>query len=106
MAGIVSEAFFMSVDPILPYKLSNQFGYWEKGIGIFFFQFTGVVVLASFLILLIPDRVNKMFLIVVGSFISVAGAFLTGPSELFGLPDTVGLIRAGMIVSGIGKAVI
>ena len=47
-----------------------------------------------------------MFLIVVGSFISVAGAFLTGPSELFGLPDTVELIRAGMIVSGIGKAVI
>ena len=49
---------------------------------------------------------NKVFLVTIGSFITVVGAFLTGPSKLFGLPDKIGLIRAGMIVSGIGKALI
>ena len=63
-----------------------------------------MVVIASFLILIIPDRVNKVILVTIGSFITVVGAFLTGPSKLFGLPDKISLIRAGMIVSGIGKA--
>lgn len=96
----------MSVDPILPYKLSSQFGYNEHAIGVFFFNFTGVVVLASLLILFIPERVNKVFLIAVGCFTLAIGAFLTGPSSLLDLPDSIGLITAGMIASGIGKALI
>lgn len=56
--------------------------------------------------MLIPNKVNRIALIVVGCFISVVGAFLTGPSKLFGLPDTIGLMTGGMIASGIGKAIV
>ena len=106
MAFIVSEAFFMSIDPILPYKLSSAYGFKQFGIGIFFFYFTGVVVLVSFIILFIPERVNKYCFIMVGCFLAAVGAFLTGPSGLFGLPDILSLIKAGMIVSGVAKAFI
>ena len=62
--------------------------------------------MATFLILFIPEKVNKLLLIVAGGFALTVGAFLTGPSKLFGFPNKVGLIRAGMAVSGVGKALI
>lgn len=58
------------------------------------------------LALFVPERVNKVFLIVVGCFTLMVGAFLTGPSRLFGLPNKIGIITAGMITSGVGKALI
>ena len=104
MVAIASEAFFMSVDPILPYSLSLYFGYNEHDIGVFFFNLTGVTVLASVFILFIPQSANRLLLVVIGCFLSLVGAFLTGPSKLFGLPNEIGLITAGMIVSGLAKA--
>ena len=62
--------------------------------------------MATFLILFIPEKVNKLLLIVAGGFALTVGAFLTGPSKLFKLPNKLGLIRAGMTVSGVGKALI
>lgn len=62
--------------------------------------------IATSLILFIPQRVNRVALILVGLFTLSAGAFLTGPSRLFGLPNKIGLITAGMIMSGVGKAMI
>ena len=60
----------------------------------------------TFLLLLLPERFNKMILVVVGGFLAAGGAFLTGPSQLLGLPNSIDLIKAGMMVSGIGKALI
>ena len=96
----------MAIDPILPYKLIDEFGFKEHRIGIFFFHFTAVVVIVSLFFLLIPDKLNKVLLVIVGCFVSTVGAFLTGPSLLFGLPDKLRLISVGLIVSGIGKALI
>ena len=63
-----------------------------------------MVVFVSLILLLIPERFNKVFFITVGCFVLSAGAFLTGPSRLFHLPNKVGVIRTGLIVSGIGRA--
>ena len=60
--------------------------------------------LASLLILFIPQSVNRLLLVVTGCFLSLVGAFLTGPSKIFGLPNEIGLITAGMIISGLAKA--
>ena len=62
------------------------------------------MVVASTFALFVPERVNKVCLIVIGCFTLMVGAFLTGPSRLFSLPNKIGLITAGMIVSGVGKA--
>ena len=50
--------------------------------------------------------VNKVILIVAGGLPLTVGAFLTGPSKLFRFPNKIGLITAGMAVSGVGKALI
>ena len=55
LAFVISESFFMSVDPILPYKLSQEFGYKQHQIGIFFFHFTVAVVAFTFLLFLIES---------------------------------------------------
>ena len=78
----MADSFFLAIDPILPYKLASEFGYKEHDVGIFFFYFTGVVVLFTFLFMLIPDKANKIALIVAGGFVITLGAFLTGPSQV------------------------
>ena len=88
LAFVASDTFFMVVDPILPYKLSHEFGYQQHEIGIFFFHFTAAAVVITFLALLIPDSLlNKVFFIAIGCLLSGVGAFLTGPSSLLGLPN-------------------
>lgn len=72
----------------------------------FFFHFTAVVVAGTFLLLLIPNKVSKLLFIAIGCFVLAVGAFLTGPSKLFELPDEIGFITAGMIGSGLGRALI
>ena len=103
---VVSSSFFITVDPILPYKLSSEFGYNQQQIGIFFFHYTSVVVVLSFFLLLIPDSRYKVLLVAFGCFISAVGAFLTGPSKLLGFPNSIKLTTAGMVASGIAKSLI
>ena len=97
----------MVIDPLLPYKLAEDFGFTEPEIGVFFFRFTSSAVIFTFLFLLIPDtKVNKLYFVVGGGFFAAAGAFMTGPSRLFGLLNELNLIKAGLIVSGLGKALL
>lgn len=104
MAQLLSEGFYISVDPILPFKLSRQFGLGEREIGLFFFHFTVVVVVMTVFLVFVPHRVNKLLFILPGYFILTAGAFMTGPSKLLGLPNTLDLMKSGMCVAGVGKA--
>ena len=83
-----------------------MFGFEEHDIGIFFFYFPAVVVVCVFFFVLIPDKINKTSFIVVGGFVLAAGAFLTGPSRVFGLPNSLELMRSGLVVAGIGKALL
>ena len=105
LAYAVSETFFLVIDPLLPYKLANDFHFNEAQIGVFFFRFTASAVIFTFVFLLIPDsKVNKVLL--GGGFLASVGAFMTGPSRLFGFPNKLDLIKAGLIVSGLGKALL
>ena len=66
-----------------------------------------MVVVFTFIFLLIPNtKVNKVFFLVGGGFVVAAGAFITGPSLLFNFPDSLGLIDGGLVVSGLGKALL
>ena len=88
LAYVVSETFFLAIDPILPYKLTIEFGFNEHDIGVFFFRFTAAAVVFTFVFLLIPDtKVNKLFFVVSGGFLAAIGAFMTGPSLLFGFAN-------------------
>ena len=48
-AQVIAMSFYQSVDPILPFKLSREFGMDEHGIAVFFLHFTAVVVLVGLL---------------------------------------------------------
>ena len=101
---MLSEGFYISVDPILPFKLSRQFGLDEHGIGLFFFHFTLVVVVVSVALLWVPHKTNKLLFILPSYFVLTAGAFMTGPSKLLGLPNNLDLMKVGMCVAGVGRA--
>ena len=94
----------MCIDPILPFKLSLQFGFDEHKTGIFFFNFTILVALVTFTLLFIPNKWNKTLFIISGSFIIVLGSILTGPSTLFRLPNSLKIMRSGLWIAGIGRA--
>ena len=40
---------------------------------------------------------------VCGSFVFVVSAFLTAPSKILGLPNSITIMRIGLIVGGIGR---
>ena len=95
LANAVSHCFFFTVEPLLPYKLSNEFGFNERDVGVFLTRFTVAGVVPNFLVLLVPEsRVNKIFFIVAGGFFAAFGAFATGPSGLFSLPNKLGVVEA------------
>ena len=104
MALFISESFYASIDPIAPYKLSRHFGLNEEGIGEFFLHLTVVVIVASVFLLLVPHKTDKYFFILVGYLLLTVGTFLTGPSKLLGLPNSLSLMKAGMCVCGVGVA--
>ena len=56
----------------------------------------------TFVLLFVPDKANKVFFILGGSFVIVVGALLTGPSRLLGLPDDLKIMRTGLWVAGAG----
>ena len=58
----------------------------------------------TFVLLFVPDKANKVFFILGGSFVIVVGALLTGPSRLLGLPDDLKIMRTGLWVAGAGRA--
>ena len=99
-------SFYQAADPILPFKLSRAFGMDEHGIAVFFLHFTGVVVLVGVASLFASHKTNKIYLILTGYFILTIGAFLTGPSKLFRLPNSLSLMRAAMCLSGVGKSLV
>ena len=101
---ICAESFYMSIDPILPFKLSLQFGFHEHRVGLFFFNFTVLVALVTLSLLFVPTKVRKTLFILVGNFIIVIGSLLAGPSKLLGLPNTLTLMRTGMWTAGTGRA--
>ena len=92
----------MSIDPILPFKLSLQFGFDEHRVGLFFFNFTVLVAIVTLALLFVPTKVRKTLFILVGSFIIVVGSLLVGPSKLLGLPNSLTLMRTGMWTAGTG----
>ena len=99
-------SYYQAIDPILPFKLSRQFGMEEHGIAVFFLHFSAVVVLVGAASLLVPHKTDKMYLIIPGYFILTVGAFLTGPSRLFDLSNNLSIMRIGMCLSGVGKSLV
>ena len=81
MAQVLSECFYISIAPIMPLKLFGEFGMDEHAIGLFFLHFTAAVVLATFFLLCVSHRTNKLFFILPGFFSLTLGAFITGPSR-------------------------
>lgn len=102
----LSESFYLSIDPILPFKLSNVFGFQQHEVGLFFFHFTVIVVLVTVPMLFFPHSTNKVLFILIGDFLLSIGSFLTGPSRLFRLPNELSIMRGGMSLCGIGKAMV
>ena len=104
LAFVLGESFYMSIDPILSYELSEQFGFDEHRTGLFFFNFTVIVAVVTLALLFVPNKTTKVLFILVGSFTITVGALLTGPSSLFGIPNHLKIMRIGLWVAGIGRA--
>ncbi len=96
----------MVVDPILPYKLHDSFGYDEREVGFFFVYFTLSSLLVLFCMLFVPGKWDKSYFMVSGSLGLIFGYFLIGPSNLSHLPNSEGLMEVGMVIGGIARALL
>lgn len=72
--------------------------------GLFFLNFTAIMAIVTLALLFVPNKVRKTLFILIGNFIIVAGCFLVGPSKLFGLPNTLKIMKLGMWIAGAGRA--
>lgn len=103
-AFVLGEAFELSISPTLPLKLSLQFGFDEQRTGLFFFNYTVIVALVTLSLLFVPHKTSKVLFILSGSFIIVVGALLTGPSKLLSLPNQTKIMKVGLWIAGVGRA--
>ena len=56
--------------------------------------------------MIVPDRINKAYFTIPGNLIAAIGFFLLGPSYTLRFPDSILLMRVGMVVSAIGRSLI
>ena len=96
----------MTIDPTLPFKLIDRYGFTQHDIGLFILFFTATCALLTIGLLFVPERTPKLPLIVTGSFFLAVSPFLIGPSRLFGIPDTLSVQQAGLVIGGLGKALV
>lgn len=65
-----------------------------------------MVAVVTLFFFLIPHSTDKGLFMLAGYVILTVGVFLTGPSSLFGLPNQLGIMTAGMVIAGIGKSLV
>ena len=54
IGALIADTVYMIVDPTLPYKLQNNFGFSESQVGLMFIFFTASVALTALPLLCIP----------------------------------------------------
>ena len=94
----------MAIDPTLPFKLINRYGFSQRDIGLFILFFTAACAIVNTSLLFVPERTSKLPFLIVGSFIVGVAPFLIGPSRLFRIPDTLEVQKVGLVLGGLGKA--
>ena len=70
------------------------------------FYLIGLGILVSFSMLFVPHSVHKTYFLLIGAFLLSLGSFLSGPSNLLGLPDVLSVVLIGVSAAGVGKGLI
>lgn len=58
------------------------------------------------LLKIVPDKLNKSYFTLPGNLIAAIGFFLLGPSSTLKFPNTLSLMKAGMVVCAVGRSLI
>ena len=103
---LVSEAVYTFLDPTLPFKLSLQYGFDQRQIGLTLLLCTACCSFQSLLNIPFADKMNYRLFVSIGLICLAVGCFLMGPSELLRLPDSLNVMRAGFVVGGTGKGLV
>ena len=101
---LFGEGLYMAIDPTLPFKLINHYGFSQRDIGLFILFFTAACAIVNSGLLFVPERTPKLPFLIAGSVILGVAPFLIGPSRLFQIPDTLEVQKAGLVLGGLGKA--
>lgn len=94
----------MAIDPTLPFKLINRYRFSQGDIGLFILFFTGACILLTIGLMFVPERTPKLPFLITGCVLLGASPFLIGPSLIFHLPDTLDIMKVGLVLGGLGKA--
>lgn len=105
VSSIFAMIFMLFTDTIFTnYALSV--GVSEDYIGFVFAMPCLVYTISAPLVGLLCKRIRRMYLTQVAFLLSFVGLVLLGPSEVFGLPQTLGLILTGFNVLGFAISLI
>lgn len=80
-----------------------MFGFDHAEVGSFILQYVTVIAIGMTAMLFVSERINKVPIMVIGNIIFAVGAFLTGPSHIYGLPNSLNIMKVGVIMGAVGR---
>lgn len=96
----------MVIEPNLPYKLQNVFDATPEDVAIYFIFFSASCLVVSFLMLFVPKKANKIYIIASGAFFLGISYFLIAPSKILSLPESEVIIKTGLALAGVSRSLV
>lgn len=93
-------------EPILAGELELNYGFTTEDAAYFYSIFTIAAFAANLFLITFPLKKRFLMWSVCGLVLSVLASFLSGPSKLLRLPDSLYLIGTGIALLGISSQVI
>ena len=102
MSSAVVFIVFLFIDPVFAIYMQIAFGLDVITVGAFLFVLGAGYLVGCIVFDLLVRRFRRRVIMHAGALISVPGVFLLGPSEILELPESLMIISAGLVITGIG----
>ena len=87
-------------------KLMLDFNFTPDEVALYLFAYTGSSTVVCFFLPLVPERIDKRYLIVPANLICGISSFFIGPSSTFSIANRSSTVLGGLIVGGAFSAVV
>lgn len=99
-----SSAILSFTETFLADKLRYSFDFNQGQIATYLFVATGIFVVTSLLLLLVPPKLDKRYVMIPSNFLEAFCLLLIGPSIVLKIPDKSSLVLLGLAIMGVSTA--
>ena len=101
-SAVVNLNHYTFIDPVLAIHMNATFGTSANAVGMYFFVLGFGFMAACLAFAWLAKALPRRLIMHAGALIQGGGLLMTGPSKMFGMPESTALVCIGLAVSGLG----